>query len=133
MSLKDGALLTSAPAGRAGSARAAIVSALQSVEGITAYPVNPDQPVAGAAWPNWVQNTYNGRLCETAVRTYEILVTLPAAYIRDTVDQGDAFVDTVAAALMGIGVVTFAEPVLIPFQDRQTMPGLRLRVTYRKG
>jgi len=131
MSLRNGAVSLSAPAGRAGSARSAIVSALQSVEGITAYPVNPDSPVAGAAWPNWVQNTYNGRLCETAVRTYEILVTLPAAYIADTVDQGDAFVDTVAQALTGIGVVTFAEPVLIPFQDRQTMPGLRLRFTYR--
>lgn len=131
MSLKNGAVTETAPAGRAGTARQTLVSALQAVPGITAYPNNPDAAVAGAAWPNWIQNTYNGRLCETAVRTYEVLLTLPASYISETVDQGDAFVDTVAAALMSIGVVTFAEPVLIPFQDRQTMPGLRFRITLR--
>jgi hypothetical protein len=130
MSLATGSTL--APkSGRAGDTRAAIVSALGGVEGLTGYPVTPDNAVAGAAWPNWVQTTYNGRLCDTAVRTYEVLITLPAAYLATTVDQGDAFGEEVATALMRIGVVTLSEPVLIPFSDRQTMPGLRFRVTIR--
>lgn len=129
MSLANG---STKAARSASDTRSALVAALATVEGITAYPVTPDAVTAGAAWPNWVQNTYDGHLCETAVRTYEVLVTLPAAYIATTVDQGDSFVDTVAAAIMHIGMVTFAEPVLIPFQDNQTMPGLRFRVTLRR-
>jgi hypothetical protein len=118
-------------ASRASDKRRAIVDALATVPGITPYALTPDQATAGAAWPNWTGNTYDGRLSETAVRTYEVLVTLPASYLSVTVDQGDSFVDLVADALMRIGVLTFAEPVLIPFQDKQTMPGLRLRVTLR--
>jgi hypothetical protein len=108
--------------------RAAIVAALATVEGVTAYPVVPDQATAGAAWPKWVQTTYDGPLCTLTRDTYECLVTLPASYVATTVDQGDAFRDRVAPALRTVGRVEFAEPVSITFNDKQTMPGLRLRL-----
>jgi hypothetical protein len=116
---------------RAQDTRSAIVAALATVTGITAYPVVPDQATAGAAWPKWVQTTYDGPLCTLARDTYEALVTLPASYVATTVDQGDAFRDNVAAALRHVGRVEFAEPVQISFQDKQSMPGLRLRVVVK--
>ena len=116
------------PRSRAQDTRSRIVAALATVDGVTAYPVVPDQATAGAAWPKWVQTTYDGRLCSLARDTYECLVTLPASYLATTIDQGDAFRDVVAHALMGIGSVEFAEPVQITFNDKQTMPGLRVRL-----
>jgi hypothetical protein len=104
------------------------VDALASVDGLEAYPVAPNQAVAGAAWPKWVQTVYTGHLDELGRDTYEVLVTLPASYAEQTVDEGDAFRDVVAFALMRVARITFAEPAQITFNDRQTMPGLRLRV-----
>jgi hypothetical protein len=109
--------------------RGAIVAALDDVAGLTAYRVAPDQATAGAAWPRWVQTTYDGALCRLAKDTYEVFVTLPGDYIEHTVDQGDAFRDVVALALINLGRVEYAEPVQIQFQDQQAMPGLRLRLT----
>lgn len=123
MSLANGSTKT-----RAQDVRGVIVAALATVDGLTAYPVVPDQATAGAAWPKWVQTTYNGRLCSLAEDTYEVLVTLPAAYVATTVDEGDAFRDDVAAALMLTAVVEFAEPVQVTFNDKQTMPALRFRI-----
>lgn len=117
------------PATRPQDARSGLVSALATVEGLAAYPVAPNQATAGAAWPKWVQTTYDGHLDVMGRDTYEILVTLPASYAEQTVDEGDAFRDIVAFALMPVARVTFAEPAQITFNDRQTMPGLRLRVT----
>lgn len=117
------------PATRPRAARGELVAALGSVEGLTAYPTAPDQATAGAAWPKWVQTTYDGPLCSLARDTYECLVTLPASYAAQTVDEGDGFRDLVAFALLPVARVTFAEPAQITFNDRQTMPGLRLRVT----
>jgi hypothetical protein len=105
------------------------VAALATVEGITAYPTAPAQATAGAAWPKWVQTTYAGHLDDLALDTYEVLVTLPASYAEQTVDEGDAFRDVVVFALLGVARVVFVEPAQITFSDRQTMPGLRLRVT----
>lgn len=118
---------------RAGATeRADIVAALDGIVGLTAYPVAPDQATAGAAWPRWVQTTYDGHLCTLAVTTWEVYVTLPADYVATTVDQGDAYRDEVALVLASaIGRVEYAEPVAIQFNDRQTMPGLRLRLTTR--
>ena len=120
-----------AAASRAGVARDQIVSVLGNIDGLTAYPVAPDQATAGAAWPKWIQTTYDGALCRLARDTYEVLVTLPSSYLATTVDQGDAFRDVVALALAASHglAVAYAEPVQITFNDRQTMPGLRLRVT----
>lgn len=118
-----------APATRPRSARAALVAALATVEGVTAYPTAPNQATAGAAWPKWVQTTYDGHLDTLALDTYEILVTLPASYAEQTVDEGDGYRDRVVFALLPVASVAFAEPAQITFNDRQTMPGLRLRVT----
>lgn len=127
MSLATGA--TRDAATRPGSVRSRLVAALATIPGITAYPVVPDQATAGAAWPKWIQTVYqNGKLCQLAVDTYDVLVTLPASYIGVTVDQGDAFRDVVAEAVFPVGQVQLIEPVSITFQDRQTMPALRLRV-----
>lgn len=120
---------TQAPGTRPGSARAGLVAALATVEGLTAYPTAPNQATAGSAWPKWVQTVYSGHLDTLALDTYEVLVTLPASYAEQTVDEGDAFRDVVAFALMAVATVTFVEPAQITFNDRQTMPGLRLRVT----
>jgi hypothetical protein len=111
------------------SARGDLVAALASVEGLVAYRTAPAQATAGAAWPKWVQTTYDGHIDTLGRDTYEILVTLPASYAEQTVDEGDGFRDVVAFALMPVARVTFAEPAQITFNDRQTMPGLRLRVT----
>lgn len=128
MSLANG---TAERTTRAQDVRSALVAALATVPGLTAYPVAPDQATAGAAWPKWVQTTYDGALCDLARDTYEALVTLPADYVETTVDQGDAFRDQVAFAVMSVGRVEFAEPIQITFQDKQAMPGLRLRVVVK--
>ena len=112
----------------AGDTRAAIVSILDDIDGLTGYSLAPDQATAGAAWPRWVQTTYDGALCTLAVSSYDVLVTLPGAYVQDTVDQGDAFRDVVALALIRLGRIDYAEPVSITFADSQAMPGLRLRL-----
>jgi hypothetical protein len=118
-----------APTADTTTTRAAIVEALAAIPGITSYPVVPDQATTGAAWPRWVQTTYDGALCRLAKDTYEVFVTLPGDYLEHTVDQGDGFRDTVALALSLLGRVEYVEPVQIQFQDQQAMPGLRLRLT----
>jgi len=128
MSLANGSTTESGRTA-AQSTRAALVAALATVSGITPYPVVPDQATAGAAWPKWVQTTYDGPMCHLTRDTYEVLVTLPAAYVATTVDQGDAFRDSVVPALRRVGRVEFAEPVTITFGDKQAMPGLRFRLT----
>jgi hypothetical protein len=114
---------------RPGDTRSAIVAALDAVDGLTAYANVPDQATAGAAWPRWVQTTYDGALCSLARDQYDVLVTLPGDYLDTTVDQGDGYRDTVALALLTVGRVQYAEPVQITFADQQAMPGLRLRLT----
>jgi len=108
--------------------RAGIVAALATLNGVTAYPTVPDQATAGAAWPKWVQTNYAGHLCTLTQDTYDVLVTLPAAYVATTVDQGDAFRDVVAPVLLRLGRLEVAEPVNVTFNDKQTMPALRFRL-----
>lgn len=131
MSLATGGHRTRTSAARAGDVRAALVAVLATIDGITAYPVAPDQATAGAAWPKWIQTLYTGgKLAVLAVDTYEVLLTLPASYLAVTVDQGDAFRDVVSDALRPVVRVESVEPAQITFNDRQTMPGLRLRVVH---
>lgn len=112
------------------NSRDAIHRALRDIAGLTAYRVMPDQATAGAAWPRWIETRYDGALCRLARDTYEVLVTLPADYAATTVDQGDAYRDVVALALVSLGRVEYADPVLIQFADsQQSMPGLRFRLT----
>lgn len=117
------------PADRPGVTRGRIVAELDKVAGLVGYRSAPDQATAGAAWPRWVQSTYDGPLCTLAKDQYDVLVTLPADYAANTVDEGDGFRDVVALRLVRLGTVNYAEPVSIAFADRQTMPGLRFRLT----
>lgn len=111
-----------------GARRGAIVAALDGVEGLTGYRSAPDQATAGAAWPRLIQTTYDGNIGYLASDRYDVLVTLPADYAAQTVDDGDSYRDLVALALFRVGTVQYAEPVSIAFADRQTMPGLRFRL-----
>jgi hypothetical protein len=113
---------------RPATTRAAIVAVLAAIPGLVATSSAPDQATAGAAWPRWIQTTYDGPLCTLAKDQYDVLVTLPGDYAPATIDDGDSYRDTVGLALVRYGRVVFAEPVSIAFADRQTMPGLRFRL-----
>lgn len=131
MSLANGSRTTPDSATRPGATRDALVAALASVEGVTAYPVAPDSATAGAAWPKWIQSTYDGTLGALPRDIYECLLTLPGSYTATTVDEGDRFRDQMANAVTSLGSIQFVEPAQITFNDRQTMPGLRLRLIVR--
>ena len=129
MSLARPTAVAHDPGARPGATRAAIVAAINGIAGLTGYPVAPDQATAGAGWPRWIQSTYDGPICTLARDEFDVLVTLPAGYLESTVDEGDKFRDVVALSLNSLGRVNYAEPVSIAFADRQTMPGLRIRLT----
>lgn len=112
-------------------ARARLVTALAGVAGLSATSAAPDVATAGAAFPRWVQTTYNGALCELAVDEFDVFVVLPADYHPTTVDDGDTVRDAVAPALWAVAHIAYCEPVTIGFADNQNMPGLRFRVTVR--
>ena len=111
--------------------RATLTAALGTVPGLTASPSIPDQATAGAAWVKWIQTTYTGNLETPGIYSYDAFLVLPAEYMAETVDQGDDFLAAVVPALWPLAVVEYAEPVAIQFNDRQTMPGLRLRIVSR--
>lgn len=127
MSLSNGTRARSAPA----DVRAKLTAALATIPGVSATPTVPDQATAGAAWVKWIQTTYDGTLDSPGTFAYEIILTLPADYLAETVDQGDRFLAALIPALWPVARVQYAEPVSITFNDRQTAPGLRLRVTTR--
>ena len=127
MSLANGTSTRARPT----DVRAALTAALGAVPGVTAYPSVPDQAVAGAAWVKWLQTTYDGKLEMPGTFTYECYLTLPADYLAETVGQGDAFLEVLIPALWPVAQVQYAEPVQIQFNDRQSAPGIRLRVTTR--
>jgi hypothetical protein len=112
----------------AADVRAGLVTLLNGLGSLTGYPVAPDQATAGAAWPKWVQSTYTGHLCDTREDTWEVYAVLPADYLATTVDQGDQLRDELVPELATYGSVTYAEPVQIQFNDRQAMPGIRVRM-----
>jgi hypothetical protein len=117
----------------ASDTRGALVAALDSVDGITAYPVAPDAATAGAGFPRWVQTTYRGALCDPTEDTYDVYLILPGDYLATTADEGDRLRALTAPALAAVGHVDYCEPVAVTFNDHQTMPGIRFRVTVRKG
>lgn len=119
----------SARAGRASGTRATLVDALGAVSGVLASGSSPDVATAGSAWPRWVQTTYAGKLCDVARDEFDVYVVLPADYLETTVDEGDTFRDAIEPALWAVAVITYSEPVAIQFNDQQTMPGLRFRVS----
>lgn len=123
--------LTAEPRARAGGVRQSLVDALAAVPGVSAGTAAPDVATAGAAWPRWVQSTYNGRLCTVTADTYDVFVVLPGDYLTTTVDRGDELRDLIEPALMAVprSVISYSEPVAVQFNDSQTMPGLRFRVS----
>src|SRR5262245_23899998 len=112
--------------------RAQIVSALAAVPDLIAGPNVPDVPTEGAAWPAWVQTTFDGTLLLPGRATFDVYVLLPAGYKTETVETADGLLGQVAQALWTVCVVQLAEPVSVRFETNQTMPGIRLRVIMRK-
>lgn len=122
-------LVTTDPIGPAADARAAIVAALSTVAGLTVHPTAPDSPVAFDAFPRWSQSTYQGgRLQALGVHSYDAIVILPAGYEPDTVAEGDSLLDRTVSALLSVGVVQQADPILLTFNAGTAMPALRIRV-----
>lgn len=113
------------------SARAALVEALTTVEGLTPTPSMPDTVATGSAWPVWVQTRHRGHLANTRQYTFDVYATLPAAYRADTVDAGDLLADAMLDALFPVAVTEPAEPVALAIDGGTVMPGLRMRVTVR--
>lgn len=127
MSLATGRTLTPAP-----TARAVLVAALAAVDGVTAHPSSPDNPVAFDAFPRWALSDYHrGRLGLVATHEYDVLVILPAGYEPDTVTEGDSLLDTIAAALWDVADVGNADPIQLTFGNQTPMPALRIRVIPR--
>ena len=117
------------PIGPAATARAAIVAALQTVEGLNVHHTAPDTPHAWDAFPRWALTNYTGgRIRSLAVHEYDALVVLPGGYEPDTVTEGDALLDRVASALRAVGVVQLADPIQLTFNQGTAMPALRVRV-----
>lgn len=117
-----------APAARtAANARDALVNALRGA-GLDATGYAPDNPTAGAAWPQWNITNFDGRLCDPSRYTFDVYAVLNAGEAETTVAAGDALVGSVAPALSAVAVLQSAEPVLITFADQTTMPGVRFRV-----
>lgn len=112
-------------------ARTAVVQALATVPGLSATPNVPDVPTEGAAWPVWVQTTFNGTLLLPGRATFDVYALLPAGYVVTTVETADGLLGQVAAALWSVCVVQLAEPVSVRFENQTTMPGIRLRVIMR--
>jgi hypothetical protein len=111
--------------------RQAIVDALGTVEGVTPHPSAPDAIAAGDGWPAWESGQYRaGKLAHPITHTYSVFVVLPAGYLPDTVNSGDALAEPLMSAMHKIGDVDLAEPVLIPVgNNATTLPAIRVRVT----
>lgn len=108
--------------------RAVLLGVLDTLPDVHAVGSVPDQPVAGAAWPRWVETRYDGHLCSVSAHTYDVLVVVPAGYMAAAVDEGDRLRDLIGPALAAVSEVQYAEPVRVEFGDRQTMPAVRFRV-----
>jgi hypothetical protein len=120
---------TTSTIGAAPTSRLAIVEALKTVPGLSVHHTAPDNPHAWDAFPRWAITNYTGgRLQWLGVHEYDALVILPAGYEPDTVEQGDALLDHVAAALLTVGEVRAADPIQLTFNAGTAMPALRVRV-----
>jgi hypothetical protein len=108
-----------------------LVNALGALPELHSSTAAPDVATPGAAWPRWVQSTYDGRLCTVTADTYDVYVVLPGDYLATTVERGDELRDDVEPVLARVSRIQYAEPVQIQFNDHQTMPGIRFRVSIR--
>ena len=121
--------LAADPTGPASTSRAAIVAALRTVPQLNVRESAPETVQPFDAFPRWALTNYTGgRLSWLAVHEYDALVILPAGFEPDTVTEGDALLDLVAAALSAVGTVQTAEPIRLTFDNRTAVPALRIRV-----
>lgn len=111
-------------------ARADIVAALNAA-GLNAANVAPDSATPGAAWPQWTQTDFQGHLSDPSRFSFSVYVVLNAADPATTVEAGDTVVFAASAELVHVVNIIAAEPVLITFGDKTTMPGIRFRVITR--
>lgn len=111
--------------------RATVVAALSNVASLVPSSNVPDVPTEGAAWPVWIQTTFDGVLALPGRPVYDVYCLLPAGYPTDTVEKGDGLLGQVCEALWPVAVVQLAEPVSVRFENQTTMPGLRLRILMR--
>jgi len=119
--------------GTSAQSRETIVATLDAIDGLTGYPSAPEQATAGAAWPKRIQTTYAGHLSPAGdVTTWEVYVVLPDDYAATTVDEGDALCDLVAPELVRLGSVAYSEPIRIMFNENQSMPAIRFRMTTKR-
>src|SRR5262245_20198660 len=132
MTTKLGSPRDSGQAVVASDSRTVLVAALATVPGLSATPDVPDVPTEGAAWPAWVQTTFDGTLLLPGRATFDVYVLLPAGAHRTTVETADGLLGQVVRALWLSAIVQLAEPVQVRFETNQTMPGLRLRVIMRR-
>ena len=108
-----------------------LVAALATVPALTATPHIPDVPGEGAAWPVWMQSTFDGTIGLPGVGTYDIYALLPAGYVTTTIEASDGLLGLICQALWRVSVIQLAEPVQVRFDNQTTMPGIRLRVRMR--
>jgi hypothetical protein len=111
--------------------RSQVVSALAGVDSLTATPNVPDVPTEGAAWPVWVQTTFDGVMGLPGMATFDVYALLPAGSAQTTAEAADALLGQLCQALWLIAVVQLAEPVAVRFDSQTTMPGIRLRIRMR--
>lgn len=111
------------------AARDSIVAALATVEGLSPVQTPPASPVAGAAWPKWIQSRFGGKLHYTTVSDYDVCIILPAGMQETAVEAADGLVDVCADALMKIGVIEYCQPVMFTFDSGNAMPGIQFRMT----
>jgi hypothetical protein len=106
---------------------AAAVSISLTVDGqaitIDGLPVQPATFAVWQAWPVWQSSVWLSRAAQ--VRTWQVLLVLPAGDIATWVDATDDILAAIRDALEDVGHVTRVEPVQLMAGDAsQTMPGL---------
>lgn len=102
--------------------RAAIAAALSTVAGVKGYAKAPTAFRTGDAWPNLTRlDRGPGDVWEAQWRVF---VVLPGSD-RDAVDQIDALLPSLVAALDPVIFVDAAEPVTIP-TDAGDLPALQI-------
>lgn len=104
--------------------RAAIVTALAGVAGVSASPTVPTPIVAGCAWPIW-EDLIPVTKCMTT-NHWEVFVALPGSSQLGTVSKGEELLYAAIEVLSPLGTVTVVEPMQWPVETgQQSIPVLR--------
>lgn len=113
------------------TARARIKTALDGIPGVTGHKSEPDQKFEKAAWPVLRELNATGTLCDPYRRSYDVFLVLPNGYSGVAADAAEALIEALVEALDPLGELgdPLAEVVQIAFDNKSTVPGLRVRVT----